>query len=172
MVMKYLSDRARLSRAEKSDEVRPGWASEANSSLAAWRYVEAQRKEKAGYIKSHHKNKDYLTKSHYQIKPSEVARALEINRSTLMHRSSYSNDFSAYLKAVNAELEVAKQERLERGQKSPSRGSIRNSKDELVEANKELKKRIAELEAQKTEELVRQAFDLLPLPVRIKLGID
>ena len=69
-------------------------------------------------------------------------------------------------------MKAAKEAKILKSQKTPSRGSIRSSKDELVQANTELKKRVSELEAEKIEELVRYAFDQLPLPVKKKLGIE
>jgi|SRR5690554_1913398 len=171
MVMDYLKKRVEEADSQKTAE-RPSWVSDRNASMKAWQYVEELKKEKSLYIKRHQKVTDYLTQKTYQIKGSDVASALGVNRASLMNTSSYSPHFKKYLDSVNAGLAAAKEARILRAQKAPSRGSIRNSKDELVQANTELKKRVAELEAQKTEELVRYAFDHLPLPVKRKLGID
>lgn len=171
MVMDYLKKRADEVEAGRPAE-KPPWVSDSNSSMRAWQYVEELKKEKALYIKRHHKITDYLTQKTYQIKGSDIANALGINRSSLMNTSSYSPHFKKYLHGVNTELAAAKEAKIRKSQKTPSRGSIRNSKDELVRANAELKKRISELEVQKTEELVRYAFDQLPLPVKKKLGIE
>lgn len=171
MVMEYMKNRAQL-ESDKSIEDRPKWVSERNASLKAWMYAEELKKEKVLYIKRHNKITDYLTQKTYQIKGSEVANALNLNRATLMNTSSYSKNFAAYLNGINAELEDAKVKKLEKSRKSPSRGAIKNSKDELIQANKKLKERVDQLETQKTEELVRYAFDQLALPVRKKLGID
>jgi len=171
MVMNYMKDRV-LDDADEPKEEHPSWVSDRNASLKAWQYVEEIKKEKALYIKRHNKVTNFLIQKTYQIKGSEVALALEMNRSTLMNTSSYSEDFATYLNDINDELEVAKNTKLEKSRKSTSRGTVRSSKDELVEANRKLKDRVDELESQKTEELVRYAFDQLPLPVRKKLGID
>ncbi len=172
MVMDYMKKRVQNNDTEEPKEEHPDWASERNASLKAWQYVEGQKKEKARYIKRHHKITDYQIQKPYQIKGSEVAKALNMNRSSLMNTSAYSEDFKTYLDDVNTELEASKNAKLKKSRKSPSRGSIRNSKSELVQSNDELKKRVTELESQKTEELVRYAFDQLPLPVKKKLGID
>jgi hypothetical protein len=171
MVMEYLKKRVEEASSEQEPE-HPDWVYDKNSSLKAWQYVEQLKKEKALYIKRHHKVTNFLTQKKYQIKGSEVAAALHMNRATLMNTSTYSKDFAKYLDEVNSVLEVAKNAKIEKYRKSSSRGSIKSNKDELVQANKKLKDRVDELESQKTEELVRYAFDQLPLPVRKKLGID
>ncbi|WP_210398131.1 hypothetical protein [Motiliproteus sediminis] len=171
MVMDYLKRRAEEA-AMQTEVERPSWVTDQNASLRAWEYVEQLKKEKALYVKRHHKVTDYLTKKAYQIKGADVANALNISRASLMNTSSYSPHFRDYLDNVNAELEAAKETKLRTAQKSTSRGSIRSRKDELVQANAELRKKVTELEKQKTEELVRYAFDQLPLPVKKKLGID
>lgn len=171
MVMDYLKKRAEKAANDIKTEY-PAWVSGKNASLKAWQYVEHLKIEKALYIKRHNKITDYLTQKTYQIKGADVASALNINRASLMNTSSYSPYFKAYLDSVNADLTAAKEAKLQKAQKTPSRGSIRSSKDELMQSNTELKKRVSELEAQKTEELVRYAFDQLPLPVKKKLGID
>lgn len=171
MVMNYMKGRVQ-NDADEPKEEHPDWVSESNASLKAWKYVEEVKKEKGLYIKRHHKVTNFLTQKTYQIKGSEVASALNMNRATLMNTSTYSKDFAKYLDEVNNTLEASKNEKLKKSGKSPSRGSIRNSKDELVQANTKLRKQLAELESQKTEELVRFAFDQLPLPIKKKLGID
>lgn len=171
MVMDYLKQRVKDNEEHQEPE-RPDWVSDKNASLKAWQYVEQLRKEKSLYIKRHHKVTDYLTQKSYQIKGSDVAKALNINRATLMNTSSYSPHFRAYLESINKKLAEAKEAKVNKSTQSPSRGSIRSSKEDLVRVNAELKKRVTELEKQKTEELVRYAFDQLPLPVKKKLGID
>lgn len=171
MVMNYLKKRVKEAASEKEIE-RPDWVSEKNASLQAWEYVEQLKKEKELYIKRHHKITDFLAQKTYQIKGSDVAIALKINRASLMNTSSYSPHFRKYLDSVNAELMAAKKAKVKKAKNTPSRGSIRSSKDELVQANTELKNLVSKLEEQKTEELVRYAFDQLPLPVKKKLGID
>ncbi len=171
MVMDYL--KKRIEGAETTQEaVPPIWVSDKNASLKAWQYVEQIKKEKALYIKRHHNITDYLTKKPYQIKGADIANALKISRSSLMNTSNYSPHFKKYLEGVNEDLGAAKEAQLKKSKNSPSRGSIRNSKEELVRVNTELRNRVAELEAQKTKELVCRAFDQLPLPIKRKLGID
>ncbi len=168
MVMKYIEIQA---AAEMSKRNQPNWVSHANASLRAWQCVEALKAERVAYIASHSKVTHYLNKSDFQIKPSQVAREIGINRSTLMHSSSYSNDFTAYLRDVNVELEKLKTEKLDKARRSPSRGPTAESKEDLVRLNTELKRRIVEIENQKTEELVRLVLDQVPLPIKRKLGL-
>lgn len=170
MVMDYFKKRAQKSVSEQGEL--PAWVSDSNASLRAWQYVEELKKEKALYIKHHNRVSDYLTKRVYQIKGADVAKALGMSRASLMNTSKYSNNFREYLDNVNQELKDAKNQQLEKSRKSPSRGGIRRSKDELAQDNAMLKKKIAELEAKHHEDLVRYAFDQLPLPVKKKLGID
>lgn len=171
MVMDYLKKRIEKAEIDK-EMVPPNWVSKENASFNAWQYVEELKKEKALYIKRHKNITDYLTKKPYQIKGADIAKALKINRSSLMNTSKYSCHFVKYLDNVNAELATAKEAQLKKNKQSPSRGSIRNSKDELVLANTELKRRISELETLKTEEIVRYSFDQLPLTIKRKLGIN
>lgn len=149
----------------------PDWVSVNNASLKAWQCVEDLKADLQKYISSHSKITHYLNKSDYQIKPSQVAKKIGINRSTLMHSSSYSIGFATYLEEVNAELEKLKTEKLDKARRSPSRGPTAESKEDLVRLNTELKRRIAELENLKTEQLVRQVLDQVPLPIKRKLGL-
>lgn len=171
MVMDYLKKRVQKA-ADDNQCIAPNWTSKKNSSFDAWEYVEKARKEKERYIRSHKKITDYLTKQKFQIKGSDVAKALNISRVSLMNTSGYSESFRKYLDDVNAELELLKNETLKAAKKSPSRGSIQNSKEELLAVNTELRKKITELESKNTEKLVKYAFDQLPFPVKKKLGIN
>lgn len=171
MVLDYLKKKAAQDRDLNHIE-KPSWTSDKNASLNAWRYVETTKIEKLQYISSHKRPTHFTNKGSYQINAAEVARAVKINRSTLMHQSSYSEDFKRHLSEVNVELELAKDRQLSFTKKRPSRGPIGSNKDELVKVNAELRVRIAQLEIQKTEELVRLAFDRLPLPVKRTLGLD
>ena len=171
MVMDYL--KKKVAHDQVSDQAeKPHWVSDNNASCKAWQYVELMKHEKTKYINSHNKRTHFMNKSSYQISAAETARAIKINRSTLMHHSSYSEIFTIYLDEVNAQLERAMKARLEASNRRPSRGPISSSKDELVSLNAELRAQIAHLEIQKTEELVTLAFDRLPLPARRILGLD
>jgi hypothetical protein len=170
MVMEYLKNKAK-SKPSTNETMLPDWVSKSNSSFKAWQYVEELKKEKSLYIKRHHKVTDFLTKKTYQIKGSDIAKALSISRASLMNTSSYSESFRQYLEMVNAELEDAKIAKLKNTSQSASRGSIRSRKDELMAINSELKKQLSALERQKTEELVSHAYDQLPLNIKRKLGL-
>lgn len=150
----------------------PKWVSKSNSSFRAWRYVEDLIKEKMLYIKRHNKRSDFIIQKHYLIKGSDVASALNINRSSLMNTSAYSIHFKNYLDKVNADLISAKDLRLNRFESTKARGSIRSSKDELLISNELLKKRVDELERLNVEKIVLFAYDNLPLPVRNKIGLE
>ena len=171
MVMEYLKNKAKSKPATNETKL-PDWVSKSNSSFKAWQYVEELKKEKSLSIKRHHKATDFLTKKTHQIKGSDIAKALCISRASLMNTSSYSESFRQYLEKVNRELEEAKNAKLKNTSQSASRGSIRNRKDELMTMNTDLKKRLSALENQKTEELVRYAFDQLPLNIKRKLGLS
>lgn len=171
MVMDYFTKK--LTQQVLTDSAQlPDWVTDRNASLRAWKCVEALKIERAKYIDSHSKRYEFANKSSYQVNAAEVARAITLNRSTLMHGSSYSKAFTKYLNEVNAELEAAMAKKLDPVKKNPYRGPISSSKNELVKTNAELRKRIACLEVQNTEELVTLAFDRLPLPVRRTLGLD
>ena len=171
MVMDYLKKRIKQASKEQEEDV-PHWVSSKNHSFKAWQYAESLKKEKLLYIKRHESITDFSIQKRYQIKGSDIANALKISRASLMNTSKYSHDFRRYLDSVNQELDDAKEKRLKKSKESPSRGSIRNTKDELVKANTELRSKIDKLEALKIEEIVCRTFDQLPLPIRKKLGID
>ena len=171
MTMNYLQKKSEKANAKQQTHP-PEWVSKENVTYDAWKYVEQRKKEITQYIKQHSKVTDFLTQKTYKIKGSEIAKGLKINRPSLMCTSSFSATFSEYLDEVNTDLEAAKDEKLEKAKKKSSRCSVKESKDDLVLANKKLKERVDELEAQKMEELVARTFDELPLPVKKKLGIS
>lgn len=171
MVMKYLQNKKE--KPKKNKKVRPPrWASTKDSTFnKAWKYVEEAKEVKALYIKKHFTVTDFSRKNNYLITGAEISKALSINRTSLMNTSKASPKFREYLEKINANLCEAKDNKLEEIRSDTSRGPERSSKAELVKANKELRKEVAELKAQKTAELVSQAFDELPLPVKRTLGI-
>jgi len=169
MIMKYLQDNA--NKVEEINVV-PNWVSKQNKSFAAWQCVEHLKLRRIEYIEAHNKETQFLKKSSYQIAPAEVSRVIEVHRSTLMHSSSYSEAFGHYLSGINAELNKLKVAKLEASKKSPSRGPIQSSKDELLKLNSKLRKQLAEAEKINIEELVKSTFDQLPLQVKQKLGIS
>ena len=171
MVMDYINKRIEEASSNSKLDY-PEWVSKKNLSFRAWEYVEQLRREKALYIRRHSKVTDFSAKKAYQIKGSEVARGLGISRTSLNNTSSFSPHFKKYLSKVNAELAASKDERLEKAKRINSRGPIKSNKNQIVLANAKLKRRVDELEAQKTEEIVRLAFDQLALPIKRKLGID
>lgn len=171
MAMKHLEEKLKKSVEKDNKTVPPDWVTDQNASRKAWVYVEKLKVEKSEFIKRHFKATDFSTKKHYQIKGADIAKALDISRTSLMNTSGYSDNFREYLDGINEALAKSKDEKLKKAKKTPSRGSIRNSKAELVKSNTNLRKLLKELEAQKTEELVSRTFDELPLPVKKKLGI-
>lgn len=172
MIMKYFDEKTQNNSAQPAEASLPHWVSKTNASFNAWVFTEKMKNERIFYIRSHHKLADFQSKLHYQIKPSEVAKGINVTRTTLMHTSTYSASFSKYIIAINKELEDIKEQKIAKIKKSPSRGSIRSGKAELLNANIELRKKLHEVEQRKIEELVHFAFDQLPLPVKKKLGID
>jgi len=123
MVMDYLKRRAEEKCSEPHLEC-PEWVSSKNASFRAWQYVEQLRNEKALYIKRHDKAKDFSKKGAYLIKGSEVAAALGVSRASLNNTSNYSPYFRRYLNEVNAELEVAKEEKLKKAKETLNKSQI------------------------------------------------
>ncbi|WP_339673923.1 hypothetical protein [uncultured Zhongshania sp.] len=154
-----------------NDEGLPRWVTKENGSYPAWRLIHDMRLEKIEYIKAHNRPTDYTRNGTYKIRGSDIAKALNMNRSSLFNSSSFSNSLKQYLDEINTELEEFKNKVLARAEKSKSRGTIRSSKDELVTKNAELKSRVSELEELKVQELVSHVFDQLPLDIKRKLGI-
>lgn len=167
MVLKHIAKKA----AQKPPQIRPNWVSDTNASCRAWEYILSQKDVKADYIRRHGKSGDFSRKQNYQISGSDVARALKMQRSTLMNTSTYSEPLATFLNSINRELEQLKTERVKQASVSRSRGPTEQSKKTLVNINKALRQRIADLEQEKTADLVTKAFDRLPLPIRRKLGL-
>lgn len=170
MILKYFKEAGNNN--ESPRENFPEWTSDENVSRKAWTYVESAREERLKYIRQHNRVTDFSSRGSYRIKATEVARHAGVTRASLMHTSSYSSAFSAYLNEVNTQLEREKEVVLNRSAKvGQSRGSIRNSKDELIEVNARLKKRVEELELQNIEKMVTVILDSMPLPLKKKLGM-
>lgn len=169
MVLNYFSKQSNL---PAPDDERPSWVSTENFSYPAWKYTEELRLLKSKYIKQHYKATDFVVKGNFQIRGADIAAHLKINRSSLMNTSSFSKMFREYLDEVNNDLMRQKESRIQKSKRHPSRGSIESSKDQLLQANTKLKKRVEELESQNIEDLVQRTFDQLPLPLKRKLGID
>lgn len=169
MVLKYIEDRK---KEDLSESNLPSWVSKDNASFLAWKYVEKCKNEKLLYIESNYKSTDFVNKGSYQIRATDVAAFINVHRTTLVSNSSYSDNFREYLVDVNSYLSMKKESVIKSAKFSPSRGSVRSSKNTLVEINKDLKKRILELESKNIEKAVIHAFDMLPLPIKAKLGIE
>jgi hypothetical protein len=171
MILEYFENK--IQTKQTSLEVMPpSWVSTKNASFKAWKACEELKANKIRFIKGHHKVSNFYRKSDYLIKPSCVSSAIGLNRSTLMHKSSYSEKFSQYLADINEELEQLKCSSIKSKNDVAARGSIRNNKNQLLTENIELKKKINLLEIQNTAELARYAFDQLALPIRRKLGLE
>jgi len=169
--MKYIQNRAENNSSIIKPQT-PHWVSEKNASLRAWQSVEFLKKQKLLYIKAHSKPTHFKKKQSYFISGSEIAKALKVNRSTLMHSSAYSAAFVAYLGIVNTELANTKTQMLENTREKASRGPIDINKKDLLKTTLELKKQLADLKQQNSHELVRLAFNQLSLPIKKKLGIQ
>ncbi|MBO6873056.1 MULTISPECIES: hypothetical protein [Marinobacter] len=169
MVMGYLKDRLEKA-AKETGENPPSWVSEKNASGAAWKCVEELRREKELFIRRHRTSTDFSIKKHYQIKGSEVARTLGMNRSALMNTSSFSGDLAQYIEAVNSELEKAKNEKLKRAHSPTPGGMHRSKKEDLIERVRLAEHRYDELKM-RLEEPLNEIYDELPLPIKKKLGI-
>tara|TARA_Y100001001_G_scaffold156063_1_gene172532 strand:- start:8658 stop:9170 length:513 start_codon:yes stop_codon:yes gene_type:complete len=170
MVMDYLKKRVDISASEALEEL-PDWVSEKNASLAAWRCVEQMKREKELYIRRHRTPTDFLVKKTYQIKGSEVASALSMNRATLMNTSRYSPRFRDYLDSVNAELEEAKNAKLKSSGNPTAVGVKKSRKDDLVDLVQKLRRENEELRAMAAAPL-DEIYENLPLPIKKKLGIN
>lgn len=170
MVMEYLKKRAEAG-AGKGLEDRPDWVSDRNASAAAWQCVEDMKREKALYIRRHRTPTDFLVKKNYQIKGSEVAAALGMNRATLMNTSSYSPHFRHYLDAINANLEDAKNAKLKQAEHPTAAGVRKSRKDDLLNLVRELRAENETLKSLAAEPL-DEIYAGLPLSVKKKLGIS
>ena len=68
---------------EPQPEKHPSWVSAENKSLEAWRVLQALEKERQAYIKNHRQPEDFKKTSLWQIRVSEVAKAIAVQPSYL-----------------------------------------------------------------------------------------
>lgn len=145
----------------------PEWVSNSNSSLAAYRAIQSQYKEKMQYIRQHRKKSHYTKKSNYQISKSEIARAAGLAKpNAIFHSVDYASNLTKEFNEKTALLEASKEKAL----RSRS-GSIKDlSKKELMSElrGRERYKEIAELKA---DEVLALTLKRLPLSVKKQLHL-
>lgn len=146
----------------------PDWVSDSNSSLAAYKAIQAFYKEKVRYIRSHNKKSHYTKKSSYHISKSDVARAAGLAKpNAIFHSVQYAANLTKELDDKNMLLAASKEKAL-RSRSS----SIKNlSKKELLSElrGRERYKEIAELKA---DVIVDLTLERLPLRIKKQLHLS
>lgn len=141
-------------------DIHPDWVDKNNASYSAWKATELLKGERLTYIKSHGKISHYKTKNKFQITGSEVARKINIAKTTLLATSKYSEEFKKYLVNTNADLAESMAARIKQTTSSKSRGPIARNKDELVDEVRNLQQKLKNLEK---ENAVAQAEHVLSM---------
>jgi hypothetical protein len=146
--------------------VRPPWATDKNSSGAAYDAIQKLYTSKLRYIRNHTKKSDYKVKSNYQIFAKDVY-VMAGATSTIFDNKSYTKGLKDELDAKNEALETAMERRL--NQKFTSHKS--KTKDILITELKETKAR-SEVNLEKTsEELFEMTIARIPMDLKRKLRL-
>ena len=158
--MDYFNNKADK-KEKKVKETLPEWVSEENASYAAYKATEKLKGVKISYIKEHTKKSHFKIKKNWHIFARRVAEDINIAVSTLISRSSYSDEYSKYLEEINSDLEALKNERIKGSEKNKSRGAIARNKDELVAEVTDLKVENKLLKEKNAIEQVEYAINML-----------
>lgn len=152
---------------DTTDVVLPGWVTDKNSSLAAFRAIQTLYSQKNKYIQKHRLKSDYTKKSTFQIQKSEVARIACVNPQPLFNSNSYSAQLSAHLQVINDKLEEQKNRRISQR----STGLRTKNKDQLVKEVQEQRRISTETLNELVDAAYERTLENLPLDVRTKLKI-
>ena len=148
------------------EEVRPPWATDKNSSGAAYDAIQKLYTSKLRYIRNHTKKGDYKLKSNYQIFAKDVY-VMAGATSTIFDNKSYTEGLKGELNAKNEALVKGKERRLSQNYTSHKS----KTKDILITELKETKAR-SEVNLEKTsEELFEMTIARMPMDVKRKLRL-
>ncbi len=167
MTMEYFTAKADALTAQKL----PKWVSDRNKSYAAYLAVSVLSKSKREFIRQHDRKTEYRRKSDWQITGAELARAIGVRTTTILHNTTYSNELRAYIASSNAVLEKDAVSRIKRSKDRRSNGPIMRNKSELVSEVQSLRARVKELEEANVKGQVEEVIEMLPLPILKKLGL-
>ena len=158
----------------KSDSIKelPDWVNKNNKSYEAYLAINTLRKRKIQYIKSKSKPKHFIKKGNYQINRHVLARMIKATPSTLFYSTNYSNALGLYLDKINNELNKKKLKRIKRYKRSLAKGTMQHNKDDISKELKITRQLLAEAEALNTHQISDMVYTNLPLPIKIKFGID
>jgi hypothetical protein len=145
----------------------PSWVSEKNSSHNAYKAILALKKDKLTFIKKHSLKSQYIKKSNYRMQKSEVARLTNKKAQPLFNSNAYSEGLTNFFDHINAQLEEAKEQRINR----PRRGLRNKRKEDLVNEHKALLKTHQTNLSQIVGELYQKVMDRMPLDVKRKLKL-
>ena len=120
----------------------------------------------------HNEPKYYDKKGNYQITAAEVAREINITKTTLTVSSAYSPALKKYLKEVNEELEQLKEGKLEGYKRRQSGGIQQRKKDEIAEELQKTRAKLNEMTKRNAEDQVEGVLAELSLPIKRLLGLD
>lgn len=169
MFLEHLKKRAKEA---ENNKTRPEWVSDTNITSKAYESINNLKSERLQYISQNNKAKNYVKKSLYQISASEVAKSIEVATTTLISTSKYSVGLKNYLKAVNQELEAAKEKKLEKHLNTLSAGIRQRKKDEIVLELQKTRAELDELKKRNALEQVKLVLESLPLPIKRSLGLN
>ncbi|MDE1223659.1 hypothetical protein MCT03_04900 [Vibrio aestuarianus] len=111
------------------------------------------------------------TKKFYQIKKSNVAKAVGRSAQSIFNASSFSKDIEAFFDDVNKEL-LEMHELEQKKQLNRKKTGIRVKKKEvIVQSHQSLEKKYNELKARSVKETLDLAVAKMPLDLKAKMGL-
>ncbi|EAQ99178.1 hypothetical protein [Congregibacter litoralis] len=167
--MDYFEDLARLS---DDDLDIPEWARANDRGKMAFVYTEKAKQERLAYILKSTKRHHFKAKKTWHIFSATIAMGVGLEKSYLSRDASFAPEFRSYLSKVNAELEVAKNNRLLKVAENRGRGRIAEKKEVLVSRVRTTEQRLKEQESVNAAEVVRLAAEKFSPLVRDLLMIE
>ncbi|WP_045391482.1 hypothetical protein [Vibrio rotiferianus] len=159
---------------EPQPEKHPSWVSAENKSLEAWRVLQALEKERQAYIKNHRQPEDFKKTSLWQIRVSEVAKAIAVQPSYLDPNRGvkWSSNFREALDKCNKGLAKKKVSRVETYRKKKANGIAAKKRDEVDALARLLRKENEALNNKLSEVNLESLRVILSLPVKKALNLD
>ncbi len=146
----------------------PDWVSDSNSSQAAYMAIQELYSQKLHFIKTHKKKTRFAKEFSFKISQTSVAQAVGKTPNALFNSVNYASKLREELKRKNDILLSAKENVLA----AHFSGNQRKTKKELVQSLQSVEEKNIELNLKTYDEVLELSIQRLPLPIRIKLGLD
>jgi hypothetical protein len=162
----------RLAQEKSKAQIMPAWVSKKNASFLAYECINRLKELRSQYISLHNEPKYFDKKGNYQITAAEVAREINIAKTTLTVTSAYSPALKKYLDDANKELEQLKDRRLDGYKRRQSGGIQQKKKDEIAEELQKIRAKLDEVTKRNAAAQVECVLAALSLPIKRQLGLD